>query len=175
MGYEGSRPQEGGKINYGDLVKLKHVHTGRYIDTDGQNYQSGSGQKRVIASDDGATWRLLPIRGSGEELGYEVGYDDEVIFENVTTGEKLHSSPGVSSPISGQQEVSAGGGDDNDNWTIVAADDENEDGFWRGGENILIIHSASRAHLHSHDIQLNEDAYEVVGNQQKDENSVWIV
>ncbi|KAI9306521.1 MIR motif-containing protein, partial [Cunninghamella echinulata] len=161
--YEGKFPEEGDKIRYGDLVRLYHESSSRFLGTDNQNYQGGSGQTRIFTSDVDTVWRLAPLPGTDEEDGYE-------------TNEKLHSSPGVTSPVTGEQEVSAfSGGDSNDNWTIKAADDDNKDGFWRVGENIFLVHSASGHYLHSHDIQLDNDVFEVIARAEHDSNSVWSV
>ncbi|CAO3640673.1 unnamed protein product [Cunninghamella echinulata] len=176
MGYEGKFPEEGEKIRYGDFVRLYHESSSRFLTSDDENYQGGSGQKRVFTSDRDTTWKLVPLPGSGEEEGYEIGYDDEVVLENTENGEKLHSSPGITSPVTGEQEVSVfSGGDSNDNWTIKQADDDNQDGFWRVGENFFLVHSASGNYLHSHDIQLGDDAFEVIASKEHDNNSVWSV
>ncbi|KAI9303589.1 MIR motif-containing protein [Cunninghamella echinulata] len=174
--YRGKNPGEGEKICYGDYVELKHIETDKYINTDGQSYEGGSGQLRVFASDSAATWRILPIGESEEQFGYEVGYDDPVTLQLVDSSEKLHSSPGFPSPITGQQEVSTySGNDSNDNWIIKPADDENEDGFWRGGERVFLIHANSDSYLHSHPLQLDDDNLEVTTYNEGDENSVWVV
>ncbi|ORZ19020.1 MIR motif-containing protein [Absidia repens] len=176
MGYEGRYPEDGEKIKYGDFVRLYHEFSGRFISTDGSTYEGGSGQRRVFSSDKDTDWILTPVSGSSEEEGNEVAYDDQVTFVNKHTGENLHSSPGVESPITSKQEVSAfSGDDDNDKWVVIQADDDIQDGFWRVGENIYLVHAASDTYLQSHDAEFDDGSYEVFTSDEHDTNSIWSV
>jgi hypothetical protein len=109
---------------------LRHVATGRYISTDGTGYEGGSGQQSVFASEsNNTTWQVLHASCSDERNGYEVGWDDEVLFRPLDfPNHRLHSSPGVESPGSAQQEVSCfEENDENDAWKVVKASDAEDD------------------------------------------------
>ncbi|CAO3649628.1 unnamed protein product [Cunninghamella blakesleeana] len=176
--YEGKYPEQGEVIYYGDFIELRHVQTERFISVDDARYENegGSGQVRVVGSDTPTRWVVLPIGDSEERIGNEVGYDDQVVLQDTQSGERLHCSPDITSPVTGQREVSVyGGHDDNDNWTVKQADDGNEDGFWRAGENFFLIHCESNYYLHTHNFPVEEDSNlnEATCYHEGDENSVF--
>lgn len=109
---------------------MRHVATDRYISTDGAGYDGGSGQQRVFASGSYiTTWQVLHPSCSDERNGYEVGWDDEVLFRPLDfPNHRLHSSPGVESLCSAQQEVSCfEENDENDAWKVVKVADAEDD------------------------------------------------
>ncbi|CAO3596430.1 unnamed protein product [Absidia cylindrospora] len=175
--YEGGFPQEDGIIRYGDYVQLRHLQTGRFINTNEGQYEGGSGQQHVYASESTeTTWVVLPACGSDEKRGYEVGWDDEVLFKPYDFPDhRLHSSPGVESPSSAQQEVSCFAEcDENDNWKVARASDDSCDDFWRVGEQFYLVHVNSGSSLHTHEIEyLGEN--EVTSFGEMDENSIFVV
>ncbi|SAM05418.1 hypothetical protein [Absidia glauca] len=175
--YEGGFPQEDGIIRYGDHVQLRHVTTGRFISTDGEGYEGGSGQQRVYASNSNiTTWQVMHVSCSDERNGFEVGWDDEVLFRPLDfPNHRLHSSPGVESLCSAQQEVSCfDENDENDQWRVVRVDGS-EDDFWRVGEPFYLIHNCSTASLHTHEIPFFDEENEVTAFSEVDENSVFVV
>lgn len=76
---------------------------------------------------DSQEWLVLPVEGTDQEMGGEVGFDDEFKLKHVETGRYLHSHPDIPSPSTGQQEVTGFGGDDetdeNDIWVLQAFPD----------------------------------------------------
>ncbi|KAI8098879.1 MIR motif-containing protein [Halteromyces radiatus] len=176
--FQGGFPQEDGIIRYGNYVQLKHCQTGRFISTDGEGYEGGSYQQRVFASESlSTTWVVIPPQGSDEKLGYEVGWDDELLLKPLDyPSHKLHSSPGVESPCSGQQEVSCfAESDENDVWRVVRGGDDCADDFWRVGECFYLVHVNSGATLHSHQIDFFDEQHEVTAFGEYDENSLFVV
>ena len=96
----------------------------------------------VGCDDDGddAVWLVLPVHGQEDQMGNEVGFDDQFLLQHTATGLFLHSHPDIASPVTGQQEVTCyGGGDENDIWQLQAFPDMEyspEDYvsiFWRKG------------------------------------------
>ncbi|KAI8337466.1 hypothetical protein BC941DRAFT_425335 [Chlamydoabsidia padenii] len=166
-----------GIIKYGDEIELKHVATGRYIGTDANQYQSGSKQQNVFATESSSTkWVVLPPEGSGEEKGYEVGWEDEVLLQPLDfPDQRLHSSSDAVSQITGQQEVSCyDGSDKNDIWKVIQEDEDEGDDFWRVGQRFYLQHSTTKKFLHSHEIRYLNETNEVTAFE-RDENSVFIV
>ncbi|KAI8342351.1 hypothetical protein BC941DRAFT_412523 [Chlamydoabsidia padenii] len=176
--YEGSFPREDGIIRYGDHVQLRHVPTGRYVSTDDETYDGGSGQQRVFASESNiSTWQVLHISGSNEQLGYEVGWDDELLLRPLNFPDyRLHSSPGVESLCTAQQEVSCFAEKDmNDVWTVARASEDTQDNFWRVGEGFYLFHRNSGVSLHSHEFPYDDGENEVTGFPELDENSIFVI
>ena len=93
--------------------------------------QEGSYVIQVFTNDfddnESQEWFVLPVEGTDQELGGEVGFDDEFKLKHKETGRYLHSHPDIPSPESGQQEVTGFGGDDetdeNDIWVLQAYPD----------------------------------------------------
>lgn len=115
-----------------DHISLKHIITGRFLASNGETYNSGSFQQKVFTADyvnEESTWIVLPPVVTEEEPGYEVGWDDPVRLKHVPTRANLHSHE-ISSPVSGQQEVSCFGNDentdDNDVWKVQQFDEDDE-------------------------------------------------
>lgn len=78
---------------------------------------------------DNSTWIVIPPQVTEEEAGYEVGFEDKVRLKHVPTRANLHSHE-LESPVSGQQEVSCFGddenSDDNDLWEVLQYDEDDE-------------------------------------------------
>ncbi|KAL9537073.1 hypothetical protein MBANPS3_012109 [Mucor bainieri] len=180
-----SRPQEDGIIRFGDHISLKHVTTGRFLSSKGdEHYETGSQQQKVFAFDqhlgDESTWIVLPPRETDEEPGYEVGFEDEIRLKHIPTRANLHSHE-VESPASGQQEVSCFGNDDesdeNDVWKVLQFDEDDEqyDDFWRVNQPVIIRHVQTGKLLHSHDVVLAGGENEVSAYEGTDDNDKWAV
>ncbi|KAI8343807.1 MIR motif-containing protein [Choanephora cucurbitarum] len=180
-----SRPQEDGIVRFGNHISLKHVSTGRFLTSvQGQGYESGSGQQSTFATEgiqgDDSTWIVIPPVVTEEEAGYEVGFQDKVRLKHVATRSNLHSHE-IESPVSGQQEVSCFGDDentdDNDLWEVLQYDEDDEryDDFWRVDIPVMLRHVATGKYLHSHEIGFNDQGNEVTSFDQHDENNQWAV
>ncbi|KAI9318495.1 MIR motif-containing protein [Dichotomocladium elegans] len=176
----GSRAE--GVVRYGNTITLYHLATGKYLNSDEYTYQSGSYQQRVYANDCNecdAEWIVLPIIGSDECMGNEVGFDDPFRLKHVRTGRYLHSHPDIASPASEQQEVTAFGSDEesdqNDVWRLEALPEyeyPEEDYLWHLDLPHVIRHVETNLTLHSHDIEF-EGSNEVTAYPGIDENDQW--
>ncbi|KAI8137366.1 MIR motif-containing protein [Fennellomyces sp. T-0311] len=177
---QGSRPEDG-TVHYGNIIYLKHISTGRYlVSQDGENYEEGSGQQKVVGCDDDgddSVWLVLPIVGQEDQMSYQVGFDDQFRLQHVATGRYLHSHPDIPSPVTGQQEVTAfDGEDENDIWQLQAFPDmeyDPEDYLWHLDIPVVIRHVMTGQTLHSHDEALDDDHNEVTGYVGTDENDQW--
>ncbi|CAO3577941.1 unnamed protein product [Absidia cylindrospora] len=118
-----------GIIKYGDQIQLQHVRTKKYLGTNGNHYEFGSKQQCVFTSQSPSTWVVVAPEGSGEEDGYEVGWDDKVLLKPKDFPDlRLHSLADTMSPVSGQQEVSCyDGSDHNSAWKVVQFDEDGDD------------------------------------------------
>ncbi|KAG0170955.1 hypothetical protein DFQ28_009765 [Apophysomyces sp. BC1034] len=183
--YGGERPQEDGIIRYGDHVSLKHNQTGRFLTSNNDNYEGGSGQNIVFAggwsADEWSTFIVIPPRYTEEEPGYEVGWDDEVRLKHVPTRRNLHSHPDHESPVTGQQEVTCFGddetSDENDIWVVAKWDEDSDeyDDFWRVGQGFVLRHLLTGRTLHSHEELFFDENNEVTCFSELDENDMWRV
>ncbi|KAI9007898.1 MIR motif-containing protein [Phycomyces nitens] len=180
-----SRPQEDGIVRYGDHVSLKHVMTGRFLTSEEDFYEGGSGQQKIFAggweAQESSTWIVIPPIETEEERGYEVGWDDLVRLKHVPTRANLHSHE-IPSPVTEQQEVSCfgndGESDNNDLWRVKKfyEDGEDYDDFWRVDQPFVLQHVETGNVLHSHEHAFGEDSNEVTAYPEgDDENNKWIV
>ncbi|KAG2233152.1 MIR motif-containing protein [Thamnidium elegans] len=179
-----SRPQHDGIVRFGNHISLKHVSTGRYLASVEETYNGGSFQQKVFTEEgspsEQSTWIVIPPVITDEEAGYEVGFEDKIRLKRVTDRSNLHSHE-VVSPVSGQQEVSCFGDDENtdenDIWIVEQydQDDEQYDDFWRVDQPVIIRHATTGKLLHSHDIALEEGKNEVTAYQGTDNNDKWSV
>ncbi|KAI9364114.1 MIR motif-containing protein [Pilaira anomala] len=178
-----SQPQDG-IVRFGNHISLKHVATGRYLASIEETYDGGSFQQKVFTVEgspsEQSTWIVIPPTITDEEAGYEVGFEDEIRLKRVTDRSNLHSHE-VVSPVSGQQEVSCFGDDENtdenDMWRLEQFDndEESEDHLWHVGQPVIIRHVATGKLLHSHEMVLADDQYEVTAFDGPDENDKWVV
>lgn len=173
------------QVRTGDVLKLSHVWTGRTLHSHALAYthDGTSGQQQVTAfdgSDDNDLWRLEGPHGTaaGEGDGRALRDGDVVRLRHVATGRRLHSHRGFPSPVSGQQEVTAFGGDDtgdaNDDWRV----ESDGGGRWRAGGRVRLVHVATGVALHSHRAahqQHTAGQQEVTGYDGRDDNDWWSV
>ncbi|CDH51769.1 hypothetical protein RO3G_05118 [Lichtheimia corymbifera JMRC:FSU:9682] len=182
----GNRP-ENNVVRYGDAICLKHDATGKFLTSkeEGYSHDGTSGQQIVFTNDyeddESQEWLVLPVAGTDQELGGEVGFDDEFKLKHKETGRYLHSHPDIPSPVTGQQEVTGFGGDDetdeNDIWVLQAFPDHEypeEDYLWHLDIPLVIRHKMTGQTLHSHDEEFG-DGNEVTGYVGTDDNDKWIV
>ncbi|KAI9493407.1 MIR motif-containing protein [Zychaea mexicana] len=177
---KGSRPEDG-TVHYGNVIYLKHDATEKFLNSeDGDNYEEGSGQQKVYTCDDESEWLVLPIAGQEDQMSYQVGFDDQFRLLHVASGRYLHSHPDIASPVTGQQEVTAFGSeeesDENDTWQLQAFPDHEydpEDYLWHLEIPIVIRHVMTGQTLHSHEEELGDDHFEVTGYVGTDDNDKW--
>ncbi|KAJ8654883.1 hypothetical protein O0I10_009448 [Lichtheimia ornata] len=181
----GNRAQ--GTVRYGDVICLKHASTGKYLTSkeEGYSHDGTSGQQIVFTNDyegdDSQEWLVIPVEGTGQEDGGEVGFDDEFRLKHQQTGRYLHSHPDIPSPVTGQQEVTGFGGEDetdeNDIWVLQAFPDyeyPEEDYLWHLDIPLVIRHKMTGQTLHSHEEEF-DDGNEVTAYVGTDDNDQWIV
>jgi hypothetical protein len=144
-------------VRYGTTFKLRHAATDCSLHSHPISYghPGSSGQQQVTCfggADDNDLWRVKASNGQpgGARSGQPVEHGDIVRLEHVATRRNLHSHQGISSPVSGQQEVSCYGqfgvGDENDDWCVDIAGG----GRWEAGTLLRLVHVATNAALHSH-------------------------
>lgn len=153
-------------ILYRSNVSMSHVLSGRWLASQavplrhagGSGYQVvncmqtaqanrvqlGAGDAKPIA------WRLDSTSGPGDVLRN----GDVVELTHEATGQLLHSHPGISSPMTSQQEVCGyppGHRDDNNAWQVLALSRPPTDRSpVKKGEPIALFHCQTRHYLHSH-------------------------
>ena len=172
-------------VRYGDILRLRHVSTGRCLHSHARRYQhsGSSGQQQVTAydgKDSNDFWLVKGPSGKAEDYakGYRVANRDIIRLEHVNTKRNLHSHEGYRSPISGQQEVTAFGnngvGDANDNWRLELETDDS----WDAGRRVRLIHVNTNYALHSHTCtphpEFTSGQQEVTGYGDRDNNDWWI-
>ncbi|CAO3684111.1 unnamed protein product [Rhizopus stolonifer] len=181
--YEGGTPRDDGIIRYGDHIALKHASTSRFLSSKPEGYGSGSYQQKIFTVESfehESSWLVLPPVETEEEPGYEVGWEDPVRLKHISTRVNLHSHV-IQSPVTGQQEVSGFGNDEetdeNDVWEVLQFDEDDEqyDDFWRVGQPFALRHKETGNILHSHEILLEEGAHEVTACEGREENDMWVV
>jgi len=170
--------QGDGLIRYGNKITLKHNMTGRFLTfNNGHPVSSQSKQPVILAGGWDVTQNEI-FQVVGGSNGQVVTYGSTVQIKHVGTGNSLHSH-NFKSPGSGQQEVTAfGGNDQNDLWRVEKWDQGSNE--WRVEEGFRLVHIQTGGCLHTHEIRYpgyNQDATEVTVfcGDKSDENSRWRV
>lgn len=182
--------QGGRAVLFGAIVALKHNNSGRYLSSQGINYQTGSGQQQVTANQWNVTnlekWQIVSgFNQPPVSHGISVNFNQTVRFKHLATGRFLHSHPNINSPVSQYQEVSAfgndNGSDDNDNWVIekFTYDGANQSGVLQVASAFKLKHCKTGLYLYSHEktMQVNGITHAEVacyGNG-RHENNKWIL
>uniref|UniRef100_A0A8C4N896 Stromal cell-derived factor 2-like 1 n=1 Tax=Eptatretus burgeri TaxID=7764 RepID=A0A8C4N896_EPTBU len=138
--FVGIRGQEG-TVTCGSVVKLLNGKHDVRLHSHDVKYGSGSGQQSVTAvkeADDGNSyWRLRGVNADCQR-GEPVACGQVLRLTHMNTGRNLHSHH-FSSPLSGQQEVSAfgegGEGDQLDHWVVECSGKH-----WRRSETVKFKH-----------------------------------
>jgi len=149
-------------VTCGSVLKLEHVQTGRRLHSHDVKYGSGSGQQSVTGyspkDDSNSLWVVHTFAGTEGGRGCVQGAyirDGAVVkLTHLNTGKNLHSHGQHTSPLSGNQEVSAYGedgvGDAGDKWILqleplegdvrkrAEADGTNK--YWRRGQKFRLQH-----------------------------------
>lgn len=129
-------------VTCGSVIKLLNANYKVRLHSHDIKYGSGSGQQSVTATetqeDVNSYWAVKGRPGNHCQRGEPVECGSVVRLEHIQTKKNLHSHH-FSSPLSGNQEVSAfgndGEGDTGDNWTVVCSGD-----FWERGTNFRLKH-----------------------------------
>ncbi|CAG9330818.1 unnamed protein product [Blepharisma stoltei] len=171
-------------IRYGVPIKLVHHATHHSLHSHPHALGSGTHQQEVTgfgSRDDNDWWIVKGPDGNGPwncPIGTPVLNHQIIRLEHLATGKNLHSSPGVHSPSSHQQEICAFGehgvGDVNDNWRLEV-EGQPPNTPWFGNHHIRLIHVQSNHSLHSHHGHKIRDQQEITGYDRRDENDFWTV
>ncbi|XP_064473665.1 stromal cell-derived factor 2-like isoform X1 [Ornithodoros turicata] len=129
-------------VTCGSVLKLQNGQHDIRLHSHDIKYGSGSGQQSVTGTDqmddNNSHW---VVKGKKEQTctrGEPIGCGTMLRLEHLTTHKNLHSHH-FSSPLSGNQEVSAfgdnGQGDTGDNWIVVCSSD-----YWERGAPVRFKH-----------------------------------
>ncbi len=157
----------------GDRIRLTHVSTGANLHSHPINYShpNSSNQQQITAYQGNDTNDLWVIQDCA---GNQIRSGGEIRLQHVATGMYLHSHQGIPAPITRDQQEVTGwvGKDENDLWRVEVEGG----GSWNVGRRIRLVHVATSAALHSHNIPgglLSEKQQEVTGYSGRDLNDFW--
>jgi len=169
------------KVTCGSVVKLTHAQTKYKLHSHDVAYGSGSGQQSVTcfpeANDANSMWVVRPAEGATCSQGDILKNGAIVRFQHGATRKWLHSHV-HQSPISGNQEVSCYGGEEesntSDNWVLEL---EGGAADWQRNKKIRLKHQVTGVYLHSHQHRFGRPIagqQEVCGSRARDNNNFWI-
>lgn len=144
-------------VTCGSVIKIIHKETGHHLHSHPIAWGSGSGQQSVTTTgsnnDAGSLWVIKEASTSSDicSVGTPIKCNEIIRLEHVSTGKNLHSHL-FKAPLSGNQEVSGFGGDENingdtgDNWRVVCGPGET---YWGRGAPISFSHADTGKFLYS--------------------------
>ncbi|KAH7523975.1 stromal cell-derived factor 2-like protein [Ziziphus jujuba] len=170
---------EGVEITYGSVIKLMHERTKFRLHSHDVPYGSGSGQQSVTGfpnvDDSNSYWIVKPLDGAKQ--GDKIKSGTIIRLQHMKTRKWLHSHLHAS-PISGKQEVSCFGSenesDTGDYWRLLI---EGSGKTWKQDQRVRIQHVDTGVYLHSHDKKYTRIAggqQEVCGVGEKKADNVWL-
>ncbi|XP_022121893.1 stromal cell-derived factor 2 [Pieris rapae] len=137
-------------VTCGTMLKIMNTDLHLRLHSHDVKYGSGSGQQSITAvdvtDDHNSHWLVRPAMGETCKRGSPIKCNTNIRLQHVATKKNLHSHY-FSSPLSGNQEVSAygddgGEGDSGDNWTVVCNND-----YWRRDTPVKLRHVDTAAYL----------------------------
>ncbi|XP_068312224.1 stromal cell-derived factor 2-like protein [Pyrus communis] len=172
---------EGVEVTYGTLLKLRHEKTKFRLHSHDVPYGSGSGQQSVTGfpnvDDANSYWIVKPELETSAKQGDSIPSGTIIRLQHMKTRKWLHSHLHAS-PITGNQEVSCFGGenesDTGDHWRLTI---EGSGKTWKQDQRVRLQHIDTGAYLHSHDKKYTRIAggqQEVCGVKDKRADSVWL-
>ncbi|XP_053222293.1 stromal cell-derived factor 2 [Podarcis raffonei] len=134
-----------GLVTCGSVVKLLNPRHGVRLHSHDVRYGSGSGQQSVTGvttvDDSNSYWRVRGKTDTVCERGTPVQCGQSIRLTHINTGRNLHSHH-FTSPLSGNQEVSAfgedGEGDFLDDWTVLCGGS-----YWDRDSEVRFKHSST--------------------------------
>lgn len=171
----------GKEVTYGSMIKLQHDRTKFRLHSHEVPYGSGSGQQSVTAfpgvEDGNSYWAVKPSSDDESiEQGDVIPNGSIVRLQHMRTRKWLHSHLHPS-PISGNLEVSAFGGDDQsdtgDYWRLEI---EGKGKVWMQDQKVRLRHVDTNGYLHSHDKKYSRivsGQQEVCGMGKKNADNLW--
>lgn len=135
-------------VTHGSVIKLINMDYKVRLHSHDVNYGTGSGQQSVTAThqqeDVNSHWLIKP-KTKPSARGEPVNCGDVIRLQHLSTSKNLHSHH-FSSPLSGNQEVSAyginGEGDSGDHWVVLCNGE-----FWKRNEEIMLRHVDTDVYL----------------------------
>lgn len=137
-------------VTCGSVIKLLNVDYRSRLHSHDVKYGTGSGQQSVTGvetSDDvNSHWTIKGPTGKMCTRGAEIKCGDTIRLQHLTTKKNLHSHT-FSSPLSGNQEISAygddsGEGDSGDHWEVVCNEES-----WRRDTKVQLRHTDTKKFL----------------------------
>lgn len=137
-------------VTCGSVVKLLNVDYKSRLHSHDVKYGTGSGQQSVTGvetSDDvNSHWIIKGPTGNVCQRGAEIKCGDFVRLQHMATHKNLHSHI-FSSPLSGNQEISAygddsGEGDTGDHWEVICNEES-----WRRDSRVQLRHIDTKKFL----------------------------
>lgn len=130
-------------VTCGSVIKLANGNYHVRLHSHDVKYGSGSGQQSVTGTETGedvnSYWAVKGLTDKPCQRGVPIECGASVRLEHLQTKKNLHSHL-FSSPLSGNQEVSAfgkdGEGDTGDNWNVICSGD-----YWERGSNMRLKHT----------------------------------
>ncbi|XP_074656335.1 stromal cell-derived factor 2-like [Tubulanus polymorphus] len=137
-------------VTCGSVLKLLNIRNNVRLHSHDVKYGSGSGQQSVTGvgstDDHNSYWTVKGKMGSPCVRGTPIKCGHVIRLTHLSSKKNLHSHH-FSSPLSGNQEVSAfgdkGGGDEGDHWSV-----ECEETYWDRGEHFQLKHVVTGQYLH---------------------------
>lgn len=168
---------QGKEVTYGSVIKLQHDRSKFRLHSHDVPYGSGSGQQSVTAFpgvEDANSYWMVEIVDDGHEQGDVIPNGATVRLQHVRTRKWLHSHL-HESPLSGNLEVSAFGGDEQtdsgDYWKLEI---EGKDSVWTLDRKVRLRHVDTDGYLHSHNMKYNQlNQREVCGVTKKNADNLW--
>nr|CAG4638751.1 EOG090X0E0P [Cyclestheria hislopi] len=165
-------------VTCGSVIKLQNLAYKVRLHSHDVKYGSGSGQQSVtgtdVKEDVNSHWAVLGPLNLTCKRGDPVECGATIRLQHLSTRKFLHSHH-FSSPLSGNQEVSAFGengvGDSGDHWKVICDGD-----FWDRDDSVTLRHVDTQAYLassgHSYGRPINGQM-EIVGLSRQDQTTKW--
>ncbi|KAF7266224.1 hypothetical protein GWI33_020410 [Rhynchophorus ferrugineus] len=137
-------------VTCGSVIKLMNTDYRVRLHSHDVKYGTGSGQQSVTATelqeDINSHWLIKGATGKSCLRGDSIQCGSVIRLEHIETKKNLHSHI-FSSPLSGNQEISAYGddkaeGDSGDNWTLICTGD-----LWRRDDSVMFRHVDTQMYL----------------------------
>uniref|UniRef100_A0A7S0MRV7 MIR domain-containing protein n=1 Tax=Pyramimonas obovata TaxID=1411642 RepID=A0A7S0MRV7_9CHLO len=174
---------DGTPVTCGSTVKLQHSGTKYRLHSHEVAYGSGSGQQSVTCYEGGddanSYWTIQASTGPKANpcpQGTVLKHGDAIRLQHVQTKKWLHSHL-HQSPLSGNQEVSCYGNEQNsdtgDNWVVQLE----KGSQWNKDDKVRLMHVDTSAYLGSHDKKFGRPIagqQEVCAFRSKNSNGLWM-
>ncbi|RWS30213.1 stromal cell-derived factor 2-like protein [Leptotrombidium deliense] len=165
-------------VTCGSVIKLVNNNYNARLHSHDVKYGSGSGQQSVTATEDkedsNSYWSVLGKNGDHCTRGQPIKCGSVVRLRHLASNKNLHSHL-FSSPLSGNQEVSAfgkaGEGDTGDDWTVTCSEEH-----WERDVNVRFKHVDTEMWLSTSGRSYGRPIsgqLEVVGVSRPDSSSYW--